>query len=188
MQGPPLISGPFRIDYLNVGSRRFRLSLEGIAALVKQQRPDILILADVGATRAHIGRLRQRLEAELDDEWFIWTDISASPGYPIGMGAVMHCSLTHFISKIELPCPAFEHGDMVWSSTRERLKSESTYTSGSNFNVRKSGLGYFRTVSRRMMTTYFPSKANAVSGVENGGNLGKVKSSTFGPQVFQPTR
>jgi hypothetical protein len=59
VQGPPLISGPFRIDYLNVGSRRFRLSLEGIAALVKQQRPDILILADVGATRAHIGRLRQ---------------------------------------------------------------------------------------------------------------------------------
>ena len=102
---PDLWASPFRIGYLNVGRRRFRLSLEGIAAIVTRHRPDILFLGDMGATRAHIGRLRQRLEAELDDEWFLWTDINASPGYPIGMGAVIHCSLAQYISKIELPCP-----------------------------------------------------------------------------------
>ncbi len=68
--------------------------------------------------RAHIGRLRQRLEAELDDEWFLWTDISASPGYPIGMGAVIHCSLAQYISKIELPCSS-ELNKEVWTGAVE---------------------------------------------------------------------
>jgi hypothetical protein len=61
---PDLLATPFRVGYLNVGYRRFRLSLEGIADLIKQQRPDIFLLGDMGSSRDQIGRLRQRLEAK----------------------------------------------------------------------------------------------------------------------------
>jgi hypothetical protein len=69
----------------------------------------------MGSSRDQIGRLRQRLEAELDDEWFLWTDtsLSAPPGYPVGMGAVIHCSLAQYIRKVELPCP-LEVNREVW--------------------------------------------------------------------------
>jgi hypothetical protein len=58
------------------------------------------------------------LEAKLDDEWFLWTDIRASPGYPIGMGAVIHCSLAQNICKIELPCPS-DLNKEVWTGAVE---------------------------------------------------------------------
>ncbi len=54
---PDLWATLFRVCYLNVGYRRFRLSLEGIADLVKQQRPDIFFLGDMGSSRDQIGRL-----------------------------------------------------------------------------------------------------------------------------------
>ena len=115
---PDLWATPFRVGYVNVGYRRFRLSLEGVAALVKQQRPDILFLGDMGSSRDQVGRLRQRIEAELDDEWFLWTDTSAPPGYPEGMGAVIHCSLAQQISKVELPCPPEVNRD-IWTRAVE---------------------------------------------------------------------
>jgi hypothetical protein len=110
---PDLWATPFRVGYLNVGYWWFRLSLEGIADSVKQHRPAIFFLGDMGSSRDQIGRLRQRLEAELDDEWFLWTDTSAPPGYPVGMGAVIHCSLAQYIRKVELPCP-LEVNREVW--------------------------------------------------------------------------
>ena len=109
---------PFRVGYLNIGYRRFRISLETVVALVKLHRPDILFLGDMGCSRAGVGRLRQRLTAELDDEWFLWTDISASPGYPIGMGAIIHCSLDQYIKKLDLPCPP-EANNSIWSRAVE---------------------------------------------------------------------
>ncbi len=76
---PDLWATPFRVGYLNVGYRRLRLSLEGVVALVKTQCPDVLFLGDLGGilgcSRAHIGHLRQRLEAALKDEWFLWTGL-----------------------------------------------------------------------------------------------------------------
>ena len=107
------LSGRLLEHRLSAVSSHFRLSLEGIADLVKQQRPDIFFLGDMGSSRDQIGRLRQRLEAELDDEWFLWTDISAPPGYPVGMGAVILCSLAQYIRKVELPCP-LEANREVW--------------------------------------------------------------------------
>ncbi len=66
-------------------------------------------LADMGSSRDQIVRLRQRLRAELDDQWFLWTDTSAPPGYPVGMGA----ALAQYIRKVELPCP-LEVNREVW--------------------------------------------------------------------------
>ena len=60
---PDLWATPFRVAYLNVGYQRILLSLEGVAALVKQQRPDVLFLGDMGNLRDLIGRLRERIEA-----------------------------------------------------------------------------------------------------------------------------
>ncbi len=67
----------------------------------------------MGSLRDQIGRLRKRLEADLDDELFLWTDTSAQQGYPVGMGAMIHCSLAQYIRKVELPCP-LEVNREVW--------------------------------------------------------------------------
>ncbi len=65
------------------------------------------------SSRDQIGRLSKSLEAELDDQWFLWTNTSAPPGYPVGMGAVINCSLAQDIRKVELPCP-LEVNQEVW--------------------------------------------------------------------------
>jgi hypothetical protein len=109
---------PFRVGCLNVGYRRFRLSLEGVAALVKEQRPDILFSGEMSSSRDQLGRCRQHIEAELDDEWFLCTNTSAPPGFPVGVGAVIHCSLAQHISTAELPCPAEVKRD-VWTRAVE---------------------------------------------------------------------
>ena len=44
-------------------------------------------------SREHIGRLKKQLESALQDEWFMTTNISAHPVRPVGVGAIVHCSL-----------------------------------------------------------------------------------------------
>jgi len=55
---PDIWSSPFTVSFVSVGFRRLRNSLPGIIDLLEEHRPDILFLGDLGATRAHIGKLR----------------------------------------------------------------------------------------------------------------------------------
>jgi hypothetical protein len=72
-------SSPFTVGYLNVG---FLLE---VVEVDFRHRPDILFLGDLVTSRDHIGRLKQRLESYLDDEWFVTTNISALLGRPVGI-------------------------------------------------------------------------------------------------------
>ena len=96
-------SCPFLVSYLNVGYRHLVGSLQEIVELVLVQRPDILFLGDLVTTRNQMGRLKQRLEAALNGEWFVTTNISASPGRPVGIGAVIHCSLASHMTDCIIP-------------------------------------------------------------------------------------
>ena len=86
-------SSPFTVGYLNVGRRHLVGSLQEVVEVVLRHRPDILFLGDLVTSRSNIGRLVKRLEAALHDKWFVTTNISALPGRPVGIGAVIHCSL-----------------------------------------------------------------------------------------------
>ena len=78
--------------------------MQELVELVLTHRPDILFLGDLVTTCHQIGRLKRKSEAALNDEWFVTTNISASPGRPVGMGAVIYCSLaTHMTDCIVSP-------------------------------------------------------------------------------------
>ena len=98
-------SSPFTVAYLNVGRRHLVGSLPEVVKIVLLHRPDILFLGDLVTSRAHIGRLKQRLESELQDEWFITTNISTLPGRPVGIGAIVHCSLANHMTDCVISCP-----------------------------------------------------------------------------------
>ncbi len=66
-----------------------------VVEVVMRHRPDIIFLGDLVTSRNHIDRLKKRLEADLHYEWFITTNIGALPGRPVGIGAVIHCSLAN---------------------------------------------------------------------------------------------
>ena len=83
---------------LNVGRRRLVGSLAEVIVLVLRYRPDILFLGDLVTSRAHIGRLKKQIERNLKDEWFMITNINASSGSPVGVGAIIHCSLAKYIT------------------------------------------------------------------------------------------
>ena len=91
-------SSPFTVGYLNVGRRHLVGSLPEVVEVVLRHRPDILFLGDLVTSRDHIGRLKQRLESDLHDEWFVTTNISALPGRPVGIGAIVHCSLANHMT------------------------------------------------------------------------------------------
>ena len=80
-------------------------SLQEVIEVVLRHRPDILFLGDLVTSRAHIGRLKKRLESALHDEWFVTTNISELPGRPVGIGAIVHCSLANRMTDCVLQCP-----------------------------------------------------------------------------------
>jgi len=98
-------SSPFIVGYLNVGRRHLVGSLPAVVELVLRHRPDILFLGDLVTSRDHIGRLKKRLESDLHDEWFVTTNISALPGRPVGVGAIVHCSLANHITDCVVQYP-----------------------------------------------------------------------------------
>ena len=49
-------------------------SLQEMVEVLLRHRPDILFLGDLVTSRDHIGRLKQRLESDLHDEWFVKTN------------------------------------------------------------------------------------------------------------------
>jgi hypothetical protein len=86
-------SSLFTVAYLNVGRRHLFGSLGEVVQIVLAHRPDILCLGDLVTSRSHIGRIKKRRESDLHDEWFETKNVSALPGRPVGVGAVVHCSL-----------------------------------------------------------------------------------------------
>ncbi len=90
---------------INVGRRRLVGSRSEVVELVTRHRPDILFLGDLVTARHHIGRLKKQLERDLKDEWFVTTNISASSGRPVGMGAIIHCSLAKHMLDCVIECP-----------------------------------------------------------------------------------
>jgi hypothetical protein len=109
-----LWSSPFTVSYLNVGFRHLEGSLLGIVDFVMRHRPDVLFLGDLVTTRDHIGRLSKRLESLLKDEWFVLTSISDSPGRPVEIGVVIHCSLANCITTTQVTTPGDAEQE-VWS-------------------------------------------------------------------------
>ena len=102
--------------YLNIGYHKVECSLSEIVQLILWHRPDVLFLGDLGVVHNKIGRLKQRMESSLGDEWFMLTNISPynKRGGPVGMGVVVHCSLAKHVRTLDLPCP--EGGDTAtWS-------------------------------------------------------------------------
>ena len=98
-------SSPFTVGYLNVGRCHLVGSIPEIVEMVLRHRPDILFLGDLVTSRDHIGRLKKRLESDLHDEWFVTTNISTQPGRPLGVGAIVHCSLARHMTDCVIPCP-----------------------------------------------------------------------------------
>ncbi len=76
----------FTVCYLNVGRRHLFGSLSAVVALVQEHRPDILFLGDLVTSRAHIGRLKKHHAQDLDDKWFVTSNIGSLPGRPVGIG------------------------------------------------------------------------------------------------------
>jgi hypothetical protein len=72
---------------------------------LERYRPDVLFLGDLGVKRNKIGRLKLRIEEAMNEEWFLLTDIRAAPGYPIGIGVLIHSSAAKYTSKIPLVKP-----------------------------------------------------------------------------------
>ena len=106
VDSPSIWTSPFTVAFISVGFRRLRHSLQGVLGLLEQHRPDILFLGDLGTSRHHIGRLRLRIQAAVDDEWFLFTDIRDVAGYPVGTGAMVHASAAKLIKQVSVPCPA----------------------------------------------------------------------------------
>jgi hypothetical protein len=98
-------SSPFSIGYISVGRRRLVGSRSEVVELVIRHRPDILFLGHLVTALHHIGRLKKQLERHLKDEWFVTTNISASSGRPVGMGAVIHCSSAKHMLDCVGECP-----------------------------------------------------------------------------------
>ncbi len=61
--------------------------------IVLLNRPDILNLGDLVTSQSHIGRLKKQLESDPHDEWFVTKIISTLHGRPVGVRAIVHCSL-----------------------------------------------------------------------------------------------
>ena len=114
-------SSPFTVGYLNVGRRHLVGSLQEVVELVLKHRPDILFLGDLVTSRDHIGRLKKRLESGLHDEWFVTTNISDRPGRPVGIGAIVHCSLANHMSDCVLQCPYVRGSDIEKQSWMEAV-------------------------------------------------------------------
>ena len=104
-------SSPFTVGYLNVGRRHLVGSLQEVVDLVLKYRLDILFLGDLVTSRNHIGRLKKLLESGLHDEWFVTTNVSDRPGRPVGIGAIVHCSLASHMSDCVLQCPYTQGSD-----------------------------------------------------------------------------
>jgi hypothetical protein len=107
---------PLVVSYLNIGFHKLERSLSEIVQLILCHRPDVLFLGGMGVARNKIGRLKQRMESGLGDEWFMLTDISPhnQRGGPVCMGVVVHCSLAKHVRTLDLPGP--EGGDAaLWS-------------------------------------------------------------------------
>ena len=105
-QDPPnLWDSPFAIAFLSVGFRRLRCSIPGVVEILDRYRPDVLFLGDLGVTRNKIGRLRLRIEAVVNEEWLLWTEIREAKGYPVGSGVLIHSSAAKCISRLQLVKP-----------------------------------------------------------------------------------
>ena len=107
-------SSPFTVAFISVGFRRLRFSLPGVLSLLEEHRPDILFLGDLGTSRNHIGRLRQQIQADVDEEWIFLSDIGNTAGYPVGSGALVHASAARYIRQMEVVCPPEIDGEQ-WS-------------------------------------------------------------------------
>ncbi len=66
---------------------------------------DIFFLGDLVTSPDHIGRLKKCLESELHDELFVTSYISTLSGRPIGIGAIVHCSLEKHMNDCVIPYP-----------------------------------------------------------------------------------
>ena len=115
---PDLWVNPFVVSYLNIGFRRLKQSLNGVAQSILHHRPDVLFLGDLGVARNKVGKLKQMLERDLGDEWFMLTDISAPQANQrsTGMAAVIHCSLAKHITQVEIQCPIGAE-QVMWAKT-----------------------------------------------------------------------
>jgi hypothetical protein len=102
-------SCPFNVGYLNVGRRRLVGSLPEVVVLILRYRPDIFFLGDLVTSRAETGHLKKQIERNLKDEWFMITNINASQaessGRPVGVGAIIHCSLAKYITDCTIQPP-----------------------------------------------------------------------------------
>ncbi len=76
-----------------MGRRRLVGSLPQVVALALRFRPDIFFLCDLVTSRDHIGRFKKQIERDLKDEWFMITSNNAFSGRPVGVEAIVHCSM-----------------------------------------------------------------------------------------------
>ena len=101
-------SSPFTVMYLNVGRRHLVGSLSEVVEIILRFRPDILFIGDMVTSRDKVGRLTKQLESCLHGEWFVTTNISALPGRPVGVGAIIHCSLAKHMTDCIIACPTVD--------------------------------------------------------------------------------
>ncbi len=73
-------------------------SCSAVVDLVLHLLPDITFLGYRVMSRAHIGKPKKQIERALKDEWYVTTNISALPGRPVGISAIIHYSLAKYVT------------------------------------------------------------------------------------------
>ena len=86
---------------------------------------------------AHIGKLKKQIERDLKDEWYVTTNISALPGRPVGIGAIIHCSLAKYVTDCAIaPTNNNQVNKTDWEAAiNGRILRLQFYPPGSSFHV-----------------------------------------------------
>ena len=85
---------------------------------------DVLVLTDLRLTRSKVGKVSSRLEQMFDGQWRFLSNISepvAANKRPVGVGALVHASLSQFLQVIPAPAPPDLPLDAWLSATAGRI-------------------------------------------------------------------
>jgi hypothetical protein len=111
----------------------------------------------------------KRLESGLHDEWFVTTIISTQPGWPLGVGAIVHCSLARHMTDCVIPCQEAKE-----SESDKRAWAEAVDGRMLCIKITRTGspqtwqfVGVYQHVAKRANRTAWALVRDALTGVIN---------------------
>ena len=121
---PDQWESPLQLGSWNVGLRGLTESMGYVYSRMVAHPLDVLFLTDLRLSRAKVGKVRSRLEQMLDGQWRFLSNISepvAANKRPVGVGALVHASLSQFLEVIPAPAPPDLPLDAWLSATAGRI-------------------------------------------------------------------